>query len=222
MMEWLAKSPDPETRFQKYSEYQSMMNVPTSLKANITAARLKNDTPILPINFGGEQMRPNTTHHLQRHQRGSVRPVHLMRVHPQTGNAAASPVDARALQISIEALFVSICQKKHYLYRQNDRNKRRLRISQKKRLLEEIQRFNQQPDGYPNGFIEDGSKGLISLLKRRLQDLRLKQQTVACTYRGMVEEEEGEMDEEMDWQRDISSENEDEDDKDAEVGTQVI
>lgn len=41
MMEWLAKSPDPETRFQKYSEYQSMMNVPTSLKANITAARLK-------------------------------------------------------------------------------------------------------------------------------------------------------------------------------------
>ncbi|KAL1276161.1 hypothetical protein QQF64_035784 [Cirrhinus molitorella] len=36
--------------------------------------------------------------------------------------------------------------------------------------------------GYPNGFTEEGSKGLISLLKRRLHDLRLKQQTVACMY----------------------------------------
>ncbi|XP_048023458.1 uncharacterized protein LOC125253506 isoform X3 [Megalobrama amblycephala] len=68
------------------------------------------------------------------------------------GNAASSPVDAHGLQISIEALFVSICQKKHYLYRQNDRNKRCQKISQKiaqerKRLLEEIQRYNQQPDG---------------------------------------------------------------------------
>ncbi|CAM4549461.1 unnamed protein product [Leuciscus chuanchicus] len=49
---------------------------------------------------------------------------------------------------------VSICQKKHYLYRQNDRNKRRQKITQKiaqekKRLLEEIQRYNQQPDGDP-------------------------------------------------------------------------
>ncbi|KAI7790649.1 hypothetical protein IRJ41_011400 [Triplophysa rosa] len=70
------------------------------------------------------------------------------------GNAAASPVDAHALQISIEALFLSICQKKHYLYRQNDRNKQRHRISQKiaqekKRLLEEIQKYNQQPDVDP-------------------------------------------------------------------------
>ncbi|KAK0138712.1 hypothetical protein N1851_024746 [Merluccius polli] len=236
-----------------------------------------------------------------------------------SGSATASPVDARGLQISIEALFVSICQKKHYLYRQNDRNKRRLKISQKiaqekKRLLEEIQRYNQQPDGdpvdtnsvvqklsnkaaesmiwpwqeqntdgvdiltkkklfdqvmlasrlteekqilvkemmqhcqylkdsvakvqslmatvsvstqtgsYPNGFTEEGSMGLIGLLKRRLQDLRLKQQTVTGTYRGilkpsprLVEEEDGEMEEEMDWQCDNSSEDEDEDD--AEVGT---
>ncbi|XP_042604618.1 uncharacterized protein LOC109111702 isoform X2 [Cyprinus carpio] len=72
----------------------------------------------------------------------------------QKGNAAASSVDARGLQISIEALFVSICQKKHYLYRQNDRNKRRQKIPQKiakekKRLLDEIQRYNQQPDGDP-------------------------------------------------------------------------
>ncbi len=78
--------------------------------------------------------------------------------------------------------------------------------------------------GLPNGFAEDGSKGLISLLKRRLHDLKLKQQTVACMYRGilestprLVEEEEGEMEEEMDWQRDISSE----DDNDAEVRTQA-
>nr|XP_055057891.1 uncharacterized protein LOC129442074 [Misgurnus anguillicaudatus]XP_055057892.1 uncharacterized protein LOC129442074 [Misgurnus anguillicaudatus] len=236
-----------------------------------------------------------------------------------SGNAGATHVDARGLQISIEALFVSICQKKHYLYRQNDRNKRRQKISQKigqekKRLLEEIQRYNQQPDGdpvdtnsvvqklsnktpesmiwpwqeentdgvniitkkklfdqlmlvsrlteekeilvkemmqhcqylknslakvqllmatvsectqtgsYPNGFTEDGCKGLLCLLKRRLQDLRLKQQTVACTYRGilektprLLEEEELEIEEEMDWQSDISSEDED----DEELGTHV-
>ncbi|XP_067219219.1 uncharacterized protein [Chanodichthys erythropterus] len=70
----------------------------------------------------------------------------------EQGNAASSPVDAHGLQISIEALFVSISLKKHYLYRQNDRNKRCQKISQKiaqekKRLLEEIQRYNQQPDG---------------------------------------------------------------------------
>lgn len=82
--------------------------------------------------------------------------------------------------------------------------------------------------GYPNGFTEEASKGLISLLKRRLHYLRLKQQTVACTYRGILQptpqlvEDEGEM-EEMDWQRDLSSEDEDDDDDedDAEVGTQV-
>ncbi|KAL0159536.1 hypothetical protein M9458_043261, partial [Cirrhinus mrigala] len=63
------------------------------------------------------------------------------------------------------------------------------------------------------------------LLKRRQHDLRLKQQTVACTYRGileptprLVEEQEGEMAEELDWQHDISSDDEDEDD-DAEVRT---
>lgn len=79
--------------------------------------------------------------------------------------------------------------------------------------------------GYPNGFTEEGSKGLISLLKKRLHDLRLKQKTVACTYRGilepsprLVEEKEWEMEEEMDWQSDISSED---DDDDAEVETQV-
>ncbi|XP_042604607.1 uncharacterized protein LOC109102519 isoform X3 [Cyprinus carpio] len=240
-----------------------------------------------------------------------------------SGNAAASSVDARGLQISIEALFVSICQKKHYLYRQNDRNKRHQKITQKiakekKSLLDEIQRYNQQPDGdpvdthsvvqklsnkaaesmiwpwqeqntdgvdilakkklfdqlmlvlrlteekqilvkemmqrcqylkdsvakvqtllatisdciktgskcYPNGFTEEASKGLISLLKRRLHYLRLKQQTAACTYRGILQptpqlvEDEGEM-EEMDWQRDLSSEDEDDDEDDAEVGTQV-
>lgn len=42
MMEWVAESPDPETCFQKYSEYQSMMNVPTSPKAYSRAARLRN------------------------------------------------------------------------------------------------------------------------------------------------------------------------------------
>lgn len=242
-----------------------------------------------------------------------------------SGNATASPVGAHGLQLSIETLFVSICQKKHYLYRQNDRNKRRQKITQKiaqekKRLVAEIQRYNQQPnadpvdtnlvvqqlsnkaeeimiwpwqeqntDGvsiitkkklfdqvmlvsrlteerqilvkemiqhcqylkdsiakvqslmatvsvwtqtgsYPNGFTEDGSKGLMCLLKKRLQDLRLKQQTVACTYKGildptssLVEEEEGEMEEEMDWQNDLSSEDEDEDEDedDAAVGTLV-
>ncbi|XP_016387372.1 uncharacterized protein LOC107723321 [Sinocyclocheilus rhinocerous] len=94
-------------------------------------------------------------------------------------------------------------------------------------VTESLKKMQDQLHCYPNGFTEEGSKGLISLLKRRLQDLRLKQQTVACTYRGileptprLVEEEEGEMEEEMDWQHDISSEDEDEDD-DAEVGTQV-
>ncbi|XP_042604620.1 uncharacterized protein LOC109111702 isoform X4 [Cyprinus carpio] len=82
----------------------------------------------------------------------------------QKGNAAASSVDARGLQISIEALFVSICQKKHYLYRQNDRNKRRQKIPQKiakekKRLLDEIQRYNQQPDD-----------GVDILAKKKLSD----------------------------------------------------
>lgn len=81
--------------------------------------------------------------------------------------------------------------------------------------------------GYPNGFTEEGSKGLISLLKRRVHDLRLKQKNVACTYRGilkptprLVEEEEGEM-EEMDWQCDISSEDEEEEEDEDEVWTQV-
>ncbi|CAL8337664.1 unnamed protein product [Merluccius merluccius] len=69
---------------------------------------------------------------------------------------------------------------------------------------------------YPNGFTEEGSKGLIGLLKRRLQDLTLKQQTVTGTNRGilkpsprLVEEEDGEIEEEMDWQCDNSSEDED-------------
>ncbi|KAF3858823.1 hypothetical protein F7725_012024 [Dissostichus mawsoni] len=176
------------------------------------------------------------------------------------GSASASPADAGCLQISIEALFVSICQKKHYLYRQNDRNKRRQKIFQKiaqenKRLLEDIHKYNQQPDGdpidtnkvveklstksaesmiwpwqepnreekqilvkemmqhcqylkdsvskvqtlmapvslitqtgsYPNGITEEGYKGLMCLLRRNLHDLRLKQQTVAGPYRGILE-----------------------------------
>ncbi len=41
MMEWVAKSPDPESCFQKYSEYQSMMNVPIVPKAYSTEMRLK-------------------------------------------------------------------------------------------------------------------------------------------------------------------------------------
>ncbi|XP_046906857.1 uncharacterized protein LOC124488279 [Hypomesus transpacificus] len=221
-------------------------------------------------------------------------------------SAAPGPVDAQSLQITIEALFVSICQKKHYLYRQNDRNKRRQKITQKiaqekKRFLEDIQRYNQQPDGdlvdtelvvqklsnraaesmiwpwqeqntdsvdiltkkklfdhvilasrlkeekqilvkemlqhcqylkdsvakvqtlmgtvlvstqtgsLPNGLTEEGSKGLISALKRRLQDLRLQQQTIAGTYRctlkpsnRLVEED----DREMDWDREMDREKE--------------
>ncbi|XP_046895477.1 uncharacterized protein LOC124480338 [Hypomesus transpacificus] len=233
-------------------------------------------------------------------------------------STAPGPVDAQSLQITIEALFVSICQKKHYLYRQNDRNKRRQKITQKiaqekKRLLEDIQRYNQQPDGdpvdtelvvqklsnkaaesmiwpwqeqntdgvdiltkkklfdhvmlasrlkeekqilvkemlqhcqylkdsvakvqtlmgtvlvstqtgsLPNGLTEEGSKGLISALKRRLQDLRLKQQTIAGTYRctlkpsnRLVEEEDREMEEDMDWQRGNSSDDDSDEEEDAE------
>ncbi|XP_046907037.1 uncharacterized protein LOC124488473 isoform X2 [Hypomesus transpacificus] len=230
-------------------------------------------------------------------------------------STAPGPVDAQSLQITIEALFLSICQKKHYLYRQNDRNKRRQKITQKiaqekKRLLEDIQRYNQQPDGdpvdtelvvqklsnkaaesmiwpwqeqntdgvdiltkkklfdhvmlasrlkeekqilvkemqqhcqylkdsvakvqtlmgtvlvstqtgsLPNGLTEEGSKGLISALKRRLQDLRLQQQTIAGTYRctlkpsnRLVEEEDREMEEDMDWQRGNSSDDDDSDEE---------
>ncbi|KAK1900130.1 Tumor necrosis factor ligand superfamily member 10 [Dissostichus eleginoides] len=215
------------------------------------------------------------------------------------GSASASPADAGCLQISIEALFMSICQKKHYLYRQNDRNKRRQKIVQKiaqekKRLLEDIHKYNQQPDesmiwpwqepnrdgvdiltkkglfdqemllsrlteekqilvkemmqhcqylkdsvskvqtlmapvslitqtgSYPNGITEEGYKGLMCLLRRNLDDLRLKQQTVAGAYRGilgpsprLVEEEDEDMEEEKDWQSDNSSDDED----DAEEGT---
>ncbi|KAK1879146.1 Androglobin [Dissostichus eleginoides] len=231
------------------------------------------------------------------------------------GSASASPADAGCLQISIEALFVSICQKKHYLYRQNDRNKRRQKIVQKiaqenKRLLEDIHKYNQQPDGdpidtnkvveklstksaesmiwpwqepnrdgvdiltkkglfdkkmllsrlteekqilvkemmqhcqylkdsvskvqtlmapvslitqtgsYPNGITEEGYKGLMCLLRRNLHDLRLKQQTVAGAYRGilepsLVEEEDEDREVEKDWQSDNSSDDED----DAEEGT---
>lgn len=73
--------------------------------------------------------------------------------------------------------------------------------------------------GYPNGFTEEGSKGLISLLKRRLQELRFKQQTVTGTYRAIllpnpsaVEEEAVAIEEDMDWQHDNSSDDEYEDD----------
>ncbi|KAF3861185.1 hypothetical protein F7725_001440, partial [Dissostichus mawsoni] len=69
------------------------------------------------------------------------------------GSASASPADAGCLQISIEALFVSICQKKHYLYRQMIVTKGVKRSSKrcprKKRLLEDIHKYNQQPDGDP-------------------------------------------------------------------------
>ena len=70
--------------------------------------------------------------------------------------------------------------------------------------------------GYPNGFTEKGSKGLICVLQRRLKDLKLKQRTVAGAYRGilepgvrLVEEEDGELEEDMDSQSDDSSEDED-------------
>ncbi|XP_030222959.1 uncharacterized protein LOC115551390 isoform X2 [Gadus morhua] len=69
---------------------------------------------------------------------------------------------------------------------------------------------------YPNGFTEKGSKGLICVLQRRLKDLKLKQRTVAGAYRGilepgvrLVEEEDGELEEDMDSQSDDSSEDED-------------
>ncbi|KAI9545903.1 hypothetical protein NQZ68_032616 [Dissostichus eleginoides] len=228
------------------------------------------------------------------------------------GSASASPADAGCLQISIEALFVSICQKKHYLLQTKWRQKIAQKIAQeKKRLLEDIHKYNQQPDGdpidtntvveklstksaesmiwpwqepnrdgvdiltkkglfdqkmllsrltekkhllvkemmqhcqylkdsvskvqtlmapvslitqtgsYPNGITEEGYKGLMCLLRRNLHDLRLKQQTVAGAYRGILEpsprlvEEDEDMEEEKDWQSDNSSDDED----DAEEGT---
>lgn len=82
----------------------------------------------------------------------------------------------------------------------------------------------------PNGLTEEGSKGLISALKRRLHNLRLQQQTIAGTYRctlkpnnRLVEEEDREMEEDMDWQRGNSSDEDDSDEEedDAENGTQV-
>ena len=81
----------------------------------------------------------------------------------------------------------------------------------------------------PNGLTEEGSKGLISALKRRLHNLRLQQQTIAGTYRctlkpnnRLVEEEDREMEEDMDWQRGNSSEEDsDEEEDDAENETQV-
>ncbi|CAL8237164.1 unnamed protein product [Arctogadus glacialis] len=73
-----------------------------------------------------------------------------------------------------------------------------------------------QTGSYPNGFTEKGSKGLICVLQRRLKDLKLKQRTVAGAYRGilepgvrLVEEEDGELEEDMDSQSDDSSEDED-------------
>ena len=75
----------------------------------------------------------------------------------------------------------------------------------------------------PNGLTEEGSKGLISALKRRLQDLRLQQQTIAGTYRctlkpsnRLVEEEDREMEEDMDWQRGNSSDDDSDEEEDAE------
>ncbi|KAJ8337427.1 hypothetical protein SKAU_G00386470 [Synaphobranchus kaupii] len=235
-----------------------------------------------------------------------------------SGNTVATSGDVLGLQSSIETLFVSICQKKHYLYRQNDRNKRRQKISYKisqlkKRLLQEIERYNQlsidtldinsvvqklsskaaesmiwpwqeeNTDGvhiltkkkifdqqmllsrlgeerhillkemmqhcvYINdslkkvqslmvtisentqtgssmtGFSEEGSKGLICLLKGRIQDLRLEKQAVASCYRTILHsepspwlggEEEGEIEEEeRNWQHESSSDCEDDTDDD--------
>ncbi|XP_046894585.1 uncharacterized protein LOC124479742 isoform X2 [Hypomesus transpacificus] len=80
-----------------------------------------------------------------------------------------------------------------------------------------------QTGSLPNGLTEEGSKGLISALKRRLQDLRLKQQTIAGTYRctlkpsnRLVEEEDREMEEDMDWQRGNSSDDDSDEEEDAE------
>ncbi|XP_019900196.1 uncharacterized protein LOC109615410 [Esox lucius] len=173
-----------------------------------------------------------------------------------SGSTSASTGDVHGLQISIEELFVSIRHKKHYLYRQNDRNKRRQKITQKiakqkKRLLDTIPRYNEVPHhnavdatavvqnlaksttesmiwpwqeqntGSPNGLSSAGSQGLICLLKRRLQELGLKQQTVASSYKAilgqspwLVKEEEGEMDEGMDWHHETSCDDDEDDDND--------
>ncbi|KAK1905356.1 putative maltose O-acetyltransferase, partial [Dissostichus eleginoides] len=154
---------------------------------------------------------------------------------------------------AVEGLPGAACQHSH----KGHRNKRRQKIVQKiaqekKRLLEDIHKYNQQPDGdpidtnkvveklstksaesmiwpwqepnrgYPNGITEEGYKGLMCLLRRNLDDLRLKQQTVAGAYRGilepssrLVEEDDEDMEEEKDWQSDNSSDDED----DAEEGT---
>ncbi|KAI9522394.1 hypothetical protein NQZ68_036310 [Dissostichus eleginoides] len=183
--------------------------------------------------------------------------------------------------------FLSRCALTTKYMAKSDRNKRRQKIVQKiaqekKRLLEDIHKYNQQPDdgvdiltkkglfdqemllsrlteekqilvkemmqhcqylkdsvskvqtlmapvslitqtgSYPNGITEEGYKGLMCLLRRNLDDLRLKQQTVAGAYRGilgpsprLVEEDDEDMEEENDWQSDNSSDDED----DAEEGT---
>ncbi|KAL0966187.1 hypothetical protein UPYG_G00292040 [Umbra pygmaea] len=232
-----------------------------------------------------------------------------------SGSTSVSTGDVRGLQISIEDLFVGIRHMKHYLYRQNDRNKTRQRVTQKiakqkKRLLDNIQKYNQVSDHdtldaaavvqklanniaesmiWPwqehntgtvdiltkkkvydqkmlvsrleeekqilfkemmqhcmylkdsvntvqsliastqserslNGLSEEGSKGLICLLKKRRKELRQKQQTVAMSYRAaigpgpwLVEEEEA--DEQMDWQHDSSSDDGDDDDDDEDLAS---
>ncbi|KAF6737594.1 hypothetical protein FQA47_008170, partial [Oryzias melastigma] len=63
--------------------------------------------------------------------------------------STAIPGDVTGLQESIENLFLSIRQKKHYIYRDYDRNKKRHNVTvkiaqQKRRLLQKIEQYNQQ------------------------------------------------------------------------------
>ncbi|KAF6737168.1 hypothetical protein FQA47_022143 [Oryzias melastigma] len=67
----------------------------------------------------------------------------------RNGRSAAIPGDVTGLQESIENLFLSIRQKKHYIYRDYDRNKKRHNVAvkiaqQKRRLLQKIEQYNQQ------------------------------------------------------------------------------
>lgn len=80
------------------------------------------------------------------------------------------------------------------------------------------------------GFSEEGSRGLICLLKRRLEDLRAEKKMVLNCYRAILhsepspwleEEEERETEEERDWQHDSSSDDNDDDEDDDDDGAAV-
>lgn len=74
--------------------------------------------------------------------------------------------------------------------------------------------------GCLTGFSEEGSRGILCLLKRRVEELRGQKKTVLNSYRAILQsetipwlgdEEEKETEEERDWQRDSSSDSEDDD-----------